>query len=359
MVEIRRQLTDTRNKSLGTNGKVGIAIHETANTGKGANAQAHANLQSKGNARQASWHWQVDDEVAIQSLSHNVRAWHAGKAHGNNNYIAIEICVNSDGDYVQACKNAAELVRHIRSEGVGSDLKQHNAFSGKNCPTGIRQGRDGVTWDVFRGWVENGVDSDAPAPQPSGGSSTDWNGPFSSDYIRDVQFKLNKLGYNLAIDGSRGPATQGAIKDFQSKNGLTVDASPGPATMAKLNAALAPAPAPAPAPTRPNVRELQDAVGALKDNSWGPDSDKRLEAVRQASGLHGEKFPFGVRYTQAVVRTKVDGDWGRNSVSAHDDTVKRIQVALRSMGFYNGAIDGNWGPATERAYQAARAAAKR
>ena len=34
-----------------------ITIHETDNTAKGANDEAHARLQYNGNSRQASWHF--------------------------------------------------------------------------------------------------------------------------------------------------------------------------------------------------------------------------------------------------------------------------------------------------------------
>ena len=132
-MHIKQQLVTARGKTNGSgNPAIGIVIHETANLSRGAGAQAHANLQSSGNVRQASWHWQVDDKEAIQSFPHSVKCWHAGTAEGNNKYIGIEICVNEDSDYVQACKNAAELVRHLRSQGVGSKLVQHKDLDRKS-----------------------------------------------------------------------------------------------------------------------------------------------------------------------------------------------------------------------------------
>lgn len=171
-LEIKQQITKTTKKNAGTNNRVGVAIHETANTSQGAGAQAHANLQSGGNVRQASWHYQVDDKLAIQSFEHTIRCWHAGDGSGpgNNQHVAIEICVNPDSNYVQACKNAAELVRVLRSQGVGTSLKQHNAFSGKDCPNFMREGRDGVTWAVFQEWVANGTGSTPPPTPPPAAS---------------------------------------------------------------------------------------------------------------------------------------------------------------------------------------------
>jgi len=38
------------------------------NTNIGADADAHARLQINGNSRKASWHWQVDDQEAVQTI---------------------------------------------------------------------------------------------------------------------------------------------------------------------------------------------------------------------------------------------------------------------------------------------------
>src|SRR5690625_4827129 len=142
-MKIKKQLVKSRAKTFaGTNPRRFITIHETANTSKGANAQAHANLQSRGFS--ASWHYTVDDTQAIQSFPHTVRCWHAGdgRGHGNMSSIGIEICVNSDGDYDKAVANAAELVRKIMAEeNIPLDrVVQHNHWSGKNCPTNLRKG---------------------------------------------------------------------------------------------------------------------------------------------------------------------------------------------------------------------------
>ncbi|MCH5586188.1 N-acetylmuramoyl-L-alanine amidase [Shimazuella sp. AN120528] len=56
-----------------------ITIHETDNTDKGADADAHARLQVLGNNRTASWHYTVDDHEIWQSIPDNEVAWHAGK----------------------------------------------------------------------------------------------------------------------------------------------------------------------------------------------------------------------------------------------------------------------------------------
>ncbi|WML41246.1 N-acetylmuramoyl-L-alanine amidase [Neobacillus sp. OS1-2] len=82
-----------------------ITIHETDNPGAGADASAHARLQERGNDRTASWHLQIDDHEAIQSIPFNEIAWAAGDGRngpGNQTSIHIEICVNADGNFQKA-----------------------------------------------------------------------------------------------------------------------------------------------------------------------------------------------------------------------------------------------------------------
>src|SRR5690625_3874994 len=187
-LKIRKQLVGNLRNTYGRiNKKRYITIHETANTRAGADAQAHANLQSRGFT--ASFHWQVDDKEAIQSYEHDVACWHAGDGRGNGNLnsIAIEICVNSDGDFRKAVENAAKLTRKIMEEenipienvvqhnhwsGKNcpmimlddilnrniflfhnlpiENVVQHNHWSGKNCPTYLRNGSKGITWSDFK-----------------------------------------------------------------------------------------------------------------------------------------------------------------------------------------------------------------
>lgn len=132
-----------------------ITIHETDNTNVRANALAHARLQYNGNARQASWHYQVDDEPEIyKSVPENEVAYAAGDGGGpGNTYsIQIEICVNQDGNFMQAVNNAAWLVQYLLNKYPSIshvDVVQHHKWSGKNCPRYIRAGTKGINWTGF------------------------------------------------------------------------------------------------------------------------------------------------------------------------------------------------------------------
>jgi hypothetical protein len=108
---------------------------------------------------------------------------------------------------------------------------------------------------------------------------------------------------------------------------------------------------PKPPASKPDVRELQAAVRAVRDNVWGPDTDRRLTAVRYAARLHESAFPYGVQYAQVVVGALPDGVWGPASGDCHDATVKRVQRALGV------TVDGVWGEKTDAAYLEIRKAA--
>ena len=138
---MREQLVkSTAQTNGGVNPRLGITVHETGNTDKGANAAAHATLQANGNSRDASWHITVDDKEAVRSYPDTAQCWHAGNREANNTRIAVEICVNEDGDYDEAFRLAAETVRDLRAKHkLGrSAVSQHYEHSGKNCPAKLR-----------------------------------------------------------------------------------------------------------------------------------------------------------------------------------------------------------------------------
>jgi peptidoglycan hydrolase-like protein with peptidoglycan-binding domain len=57
----------------------------------------------------------------------------------------------------------------------------------------------------------------------------------NGEAVRAVQFLLQKkYSYTLEVDGIFGPITSQAVKDFQSKHGLTADGVVGPLTWQKL-----------------------------------------------------------------------------------------------------------------------------
>ena len=247
MVKIKQQLVASRAKtSRGTNRRKYIPIHETANPSNGANAQAPSNLQTRGFA--ASWHYTVDDNQAIQSFPHSVRCWHSGDGTGAGNFesIGIEICVNSDGDFIKAFVNAAELVKKImKDENIPlSNVVQHNKWSGKNCPTNLRNGSKGISWSNFLRMLSEDVVGQASNPVSK---------PIISKPAATVKPKPTdkpKQAEHLTVDGYEGVKTISAeqrywgtyvdgkvsrpspmIRRRQAWLGVTVDGYEGPITI--------------------------------------------------------------------------------------------------------------------------------
>ena len=56
----------------------------------------------------------------------------------------------------------------------------------------------------------------------------------TGDDVSTLQTALKNAGYNIDVDGSFGPQTLAAVKDYQKSNGLTVDGMVGPQTQAAL-----------------------------------------------------------------------------------------------------------------------------
>jgi N-acetylmuramoyl-L-alanine amidase len=126
-----------------------ITVHTTANTSAGADAAAHARLQLSGNNRTASWHYTTDDHEIYQSVPDNEVAWHAGdggSGTGNRKSIAVEICVNSNGNFEKAKSNAVWLIRLLMAKHniPISRVVPHKHWSGKDCPHEIIP-----HWDSF------------------------------------------------------------------------------------------------------------------------------------------------------------------------------------------------------------------
>ncbi|WP_150526891.1 peptidoglycan recognition protein family protein [Roseibium sediminis] len=118
-----------------------ITIHNTSNTSKGADADAHSNLirnkgyyMWKGEKRYVSWHYTVDDNKVIKHIPIWERAIHAGK--GNGQSIAIEVCMNQGINQQAANDRAARLVACLLHDLKlnKSRIVPHKHWTGKNCP---------------------------------------------------------------------------------------------------------------------------------------------------------------------------------------------------------------------------------
>ena len=116
------------------------------------------------------------------------------------------------------------------------------------------------------------------------------------DKVKELQTKLNKVGYNLTVDGSFGSATEKAVKEFQKKYGLTVDGIVGPNTTKKLDEVIASSKAVATATLKKgssgeNVKTLQRNLNEVMDTdikvdgSFGAITETTVKAFQKKYGL--------------------------------------------------------------------------
>lgn len=217
MVKIKKQLVSQEvinKKTFGKGNKKNfITVHQTGNTSTGADAQAHANLQSNMNSRDASWHYQADDKVIIQSFDDDIECWAAsdGRGPGNTESIHVELCINSDGDYAKTIDNGAALVRHLLDK-YNLDIsrvKQHRDWYNKDCPAQLRAGYKGITWSDFLNKVEGVQEKENFGS--SGGSSN--SKPAAKDTNSIVDY-LKSKGIDSSFSNRKKLASQHGIKNY-------------------------------------------------------------------------------------------------------------------------------------------------
>ena len=118
-----------------------ITVHNTANDASAANEIAYMTR----NNHATSYHYAVDDKEVIQAIPDSRNAWHCGDGNGKGNMtsIGVEICYSKSGGerYKKAEENAVKLVAHLLKKHnlPINKVKQHNFWSGKDCPHRIRK----------------------------------------------------------------------------------------------------------------------------------------------------------------------------------------------------------------------------
>lgn len=150
----KRQIAYNRTKRTSEIGY--IVIHDTLNVKKGANADAHFNYFNSGD-RNSSADFFVDDKKILQANDYTkYYTWHVGDGKGkygitNQNSVAVEICVNADGDYDKAFKNAIKLTKHLMKElNIPAErVVRHYDASRKNCPASMSED-NWKKWEEFK-----------------------------------------------------------------------------------------------------------------------------------------------------------------------------------------------------------------
>jgi len=126
-----------------------------------------------------------------------------------------------------------ELVNYLKKKYNITSVKKHSDVCATSCP-GKYFPFEEIAYGKIKEEIAHGnIEEKCPYTRPEATIKKGSKG----DDVRWLQWHLNKWDYNLSIDGSCGPATVEAIRDFQGKNGLEVDGRCGPATKAKVEIA--------------------------------------------------------------------------------------------------------------------------
>lgn len=211
-----------------------ITIHNTGNIGaSAANNHKYMSNLNKSGERSASWHFTVDDTTIYQAIPTNKKAWHAGCSAGNNSSIGIEICMFNDANRQKKCyENAIALVKILMAYHgfTSSQIKRHYDWTKKDCPTWLRSGKFGYTWDWFIQSCKGATPTPIIQPSPVQQSS------FKPFLARCNASKLNcrkGAGTNYAVERQIVKGTVitiieqkmvGSTKWYKAKSGYWVSA---------------------------------------------------------------------------------------------------------------------------------------
>lgn len=187
--------------------------------------------------------------------------------------------------------------------------------------------------------------------------------------VRNLQQNLTTLGYYWAeVTGHYGEKTEAAVKNFQDKNGLTVDGKAGKKTIAAIEEAV----------ERKGGTVASSTTGTtLRLNSQGTAVSNLQTDLKQLgyyyasiTGNFGEKTEAAVKSFQEDHGLSVDGVAGRKTLAAIADEIEdaggstssssgglkvgstgekvtALQQDLTALGYYYGDITGHYGNLTK------------
>jgi len=193
--------------------------------------------------------------------------------------------------------------------------------------------------------------------------------------VKQLQQRLKELGYyTAAIDSDYGTQTVNAVKAFQKKNGLSQTGNVDEATLKKLNSTSA---IKANADTTvkskglksgdkgEDVKKLQQRLKELGyytsviDAEYGSKTIAAVKAFQKKNGLTADGVAGEATLKKLNSSSAVKAN-GANTVTtsttlksgAKGEAVKELQRRLKELGYYNNAIDGDYGAKTVVAVKA-------
>ena len=164
-----------------------------------------------------------------------------------------------------------------------------------------------------------GSSSGSKKSSKSSGNSDGTCGPGDSgSTVKKVQQRLKKLGYlKGSVDGDYGNATKTAVKNFQKRNGLSVNGKVNKKTLSKLNSSSA------------KKARSSDAVGD-SGSSKGAGSTERLNWFKGGSNKIPKRAVFKVKDIKTGIVFTVKRWSGANHIDAEpltsSDTAKMKKI---------------------------------
>ena len=130
--------------------------------------------------------------------------------------------------------------------------------------------------------------------------------------VRDLQTMLNQIGYNLAVDGIFGAATDEAVRQFQTSVGIAVDGQAGKNTIARLRETIK-----AMQPQHDSwVWSLQDELNRSYNAGLAEDGMPGSKTLAACPLLMEGARGNIVKLIQQRVSTSDDGIWGYKTTTA-------------------------------------------
>lgn len=282
-------------------------------------------VDSTGVGLRGYFHFLVSKDGTVQQFCElNAIAWHAGEFNGEGPGVEFERMGDWEPLTFAQIASGGALIQWIIENGIADNFYDGprlaaGTYSGFITHRSLQQSQphsDYVTgddWAAMRG-MPAAPPSPGPAPAPPGGAI--YTIGSSGPAVSGIQDLMNRVGCGpIAVDGDYGPQTAGAVTCWQAKLSVDADGIWGPQTQAATDALfayLSAAPSP-PAPPTPPAEPAFDADLAASLN----------------------------RAMQVVVRR---GD--------KNEAVRWVQALLNNHGFDAGAVDGDFGPRTDRAVRA-------
>lgn len=263
------------------------------------------------------------------------------------------------------------------------------------------------------GTITVGLVTNTPSPAPTGSSSSGTSTTSSSlksgskgTEVKNLQQRLKDLGYYTgSVDGSYGSGTASAVKAFQAANNLTADGVAGNKTLTTLYSSGAVKASATNSGSKPSsstsssskpststststsssytngrtdvylqlgssgkqVKILQNrliVLGYLTGTADGDYSETTYAAVMAfqkrnsiyADGVAGPTTLTKLYSSSAKKAAAVVANLGSLKEGANGSAVRSLQQSLKTLGYYTGSVDGDYGAGTVAAVTAFQAA---